>query len=190
MFHPLSSGQGGFDGAISTSSDSCPILLIETLPISAIFNISTWFLKLTKGAHTLLVIIDSQQHRECISGDIRDFQPNSGHPVLTPMDRQFSSPLLGNFTMNLEPAFSSLSFSGRKRHTTLILSSAGSSARSGGAADIATQFSLSKLSPPLQWEPGTSREGLCLSSIVKNGQIRRNANATPARPILKSCINR
>lgn len=41
------------------------------------------------------------------------------------MEIQFSSALLGNLTMNLEPALSSLSLRGRKRQTTLILSSAG-----------------------------------------------------------------
>lgn len=51
--------------------------------------------------------------------------------ILTPIDKQFSSPLFGNLTTNLEPAFSSLSFSGRNRHTTRILSSAGNSALSG-----------------------------------------------------------
>lgn len=56
--------------------------------------------------------------------------------ILTPMDRQFSSPLLGNLTTNLDPAFSSLSFRGRKRHTTLILSSAGNSALSGAPLDM------------------------------------------------------
>lgn len=44
---------------------------------------------------------------------------------LTPIERQFSSGPVGNFTINLDPARSSLSFSGRKRHTTLMLSSAG-----------------------------------------------------------------
>lgn len=43
---------------------------------------------------------------------------------LTPMEMQLSSGPEGNFTMNLEPAFSSESLSGRNRHTTLILSSA------------------------------------------------------------------
>lgn len=38
---------------------------------------------------------------------------------------QFSSV---NFAMNLDPAFSSASLSGRKRHTTLILSSASGTA--------------------------------------------------------------
>lgn len=44
--------------------------------------------------------------------------------TLTPIVMQFSSGPVGNFTTNLEPAFSSESFSGRKRQTTLILSSA------------------------------------------------------------------
>lgn len=43
---------------------------------------------------------------------------------LTEIDMQFSSWLFGNLTMNFEPAFSSLSLRGRKRHTTLMLSSA------------------------------------------------------------------
>lgn len=43
---------------------------------------------------------------------------------LTPMEMQLSSGPEGNFTMNLEPAFSSESLSGRNRHTTLMLSSA------------------------------------------------------------------
>lgn len=55
----------------------------------------------------------------------------------TAIEMQFSSVLFGNLTMNLEPAFSSLSFSGRKRHTTLILSSAGIS-RISRSADILT----------------------------------------------------
>lgn len=41
------------------------------------------------------------------------------------MDMQFSSTLFGNLTTNFEPALSSLSLSGRKRQTTLMLSSAG-----------------------------------------------------------------
>lgn len=44
--------------------------------------------------------------------------------LLTPIDIQFSSAVFGNLTITLDPAFSSLSFSGRKRHTTLMLSSA------------------------------------------------------------------
>lgn len=40
------------------------------------------------------------------------------------MEMQLSSGPEGNFTMNLEPAFSSESLSGRNRHTTLMLSSA------------------------------------------------------------------
>lgn len=44
--------------------------------------------------------------------------------ALTPIDIQFSSAVFGNLTITLDPAFSSLSFSGRKRHTTLMLSSA------------------------------------------------------------------
>lgn len=44
--------------------------------------------------------------------------------LLTPIDKQFSSCEFGNLTITLDPAFSSLSFSGRKRHTTLMLSSA------------------------------------------------------------------
>lgn len=42
----------------------------------------------------------------------------------TPIDTQFSSV---NLATNLEPAFSSASFSGLNRHTTLMLSSAGGS---------------------------------------------------------------
>lgn len=56
--------------------------------------------------------------------------------VLTAIDIQFSSWLFGNLTMNFEPAFSSLSFSGRKRHTTRILSSAAISR----SADIFNYF--------------------------------------------------
>jgi len=44
--------------------------------------------------------------------------------VLTPIVMQFSSGPVGNLTTNLDPAFSSESFRGRKRQTTLILSSA------------------------------------------------------------------
>lgn len=44
--------------------------------------------------------------------------------VLTPMEMQFSSPPEGNFTINLDPAFSSESLRGLKRQTTLMLSSA------------------------------------------------------------------
>lgn len=45
--------------------------------------------------------------------------------LITAMDMQFSSTLFGNLTTNFEPALSSLSLSGRKRQTTLMLSSAG-----------------------------------------------------------------
>lgn len=45
--------------------------------------------------------------------------------LLTPIDIQFSSCPCGNFTTNFDPARSSESFNGRKRHTTLMLSSAG-----------------------------------------------------------------
>lgn len=44
--------------------------------------------------------------------------------LLTAIDIQFSSAVFGNFTITFDPAFSSLSFSGRKRHTTRMLSSA------------------------------------------------------------------
>lgn len=43
---------------------------------------------------------------------------------LTPIEIQLSSGPEGNFTINLEPAFSSESLRGRNRHTTLMLSSA------------------------------------------------------------------
>lgn len=44
--------------------------------------------------------------------------------TLTPIVMQFSSGPVGNLTTNFEPAFSSESFNGRKRQTTLMLSSA------------------------------------------------------------------
>lgn len=56
--------------------------------------------------------------------------------LITAMDMQFSSALFGNLTTNFEPARSSLSFRGRKRQTTLMLSSAGISR----SADISMQF--------------------------------------------------
>lgn len=58
--------------------------------------------------------------------------------TLTPIERQFSSGPCGNLTTNFDPAFSSESFNGRKRHTTLMLSSAGISR----SADIFSQFLL------------------------------------------------
>ncbi|KYQ49758.1 hypothetical protein ALC60_11160 [Trachymyrmex zeteki] len=54
------------------------------------------------------------------------------------MEMQFSSPPDGNFTMNLEPAFSSESFSGRNLQTTLMLSSAAISRSLGVSIAIAS----------------------------------------------------
>jgi hypothetical protein len=59
---------------------------------------------------------------------------------LTPIDIQFSSCPCGNFTTNFEPAFSSESFKGRNRQTTLIESSAGISRST--AAIIALKLKL------------------------------------------------
>lgn len=56
--------------------------------------------------------------------------------VLTPIVMQFSSGPVGNFTMNLDPAFSSESFSGRKRQTTLMLSSAAISLSAAIVSDL------------------------------------------------------
>lgn len=56
----------------------------------------------------------------------------------TPMEMQFSSPPDGNLTMNLEPAFSSESFSGRNLQTTLMLSSAAISRSLGVSIAIAS----------------------------------------------------
>jgi hypothetical protein len=50
---------------------------------------------------------------------------------------QFSSPPDGNLTMNLEPAFSSESLSGRNLQTTLMLSSAAISRSLGVSIAIA-----------------------------------------------------
>lgn len=61
--------------------------------------------------------------RFCTGITSRDVERNWSNK-LTAIDMQFSSWLFGNFTMNFELAFSSLSFNGRKRHTTLMLSSA------------------------------------------------------------------
>lgn len=59
----------------------------------------------------------------------------------TPIEMQFSSPPAGNLTMNLEPAFSSESLSGRNLQTTLILSSAAISRSLGVSIAIATRAS-------------------------------------------------
>jgi hypothetical protein len=66
---------------------------------------------------------------------------NSTELVLTAIDRQFSSGPDGNLTTNFEPAFSSLSFKGRKRHTTLMESSAGISR----SPDIALIFYMHQI---------------------------------------------
>lgn len=57
----------------------------------------------------------------------------------TPMEMQFSSPPAGNLTMNLEPAFSSESLSGRNLQTTLMLSSAAISRSLGVSIAIARE---------------------------------------------------
>lgn len=77
-------------------------------------------------------------------------QPNKSKQILTAIDIQFSSAEFGNLTITLDPAFSSLSFSGRKRHTTLMLSSAAISR----SADIFNYHTL-----------GTVVESYCLLSL-------------------------
>ena len=64
-------------------------------------------------------------HNDCISFCLTDHHtppppPPPPKSVLTPMVHDSS---VGNFIMNLLPAFSSMAFRGRTRHTTLILHS-------------------------------------------------------------------
>lgn len=56
----------------------------------------------------------------------------------TPKLMHWSSLPGGNLTMNFDPALSSASFKGRKRHTTRILSSPGASL----SADMITQLAI------------------------------------------------
>lgn len=72
---------------------------------------------------------------------------------------QFSSGPVGNFTMNFEPAFSSESLRGRKRHTTLILSSAAISLSAAMTAVLDNRERLRIARWRYHWVKGNTRVG-------------------------------
>lgn len=74
--------------------------------------------------YTKYNIIIKKNHSQIMEIDGKVKGGKKKRNKLTAIDIQFSSWVFGNFTITFDPAFSSLSFSGRKRHTTLMLSSA------------------------------------------------------------------